>query len=274
MYRPSKVELTRFHPLFRPNTHQKLDRKSFNTCIGLTSETQHITEVFHVTEQHIISSSLPSFYSIEWTKNGEHCDGVTYAELYLCFQHCFGCKVGLKTHPKYPEFKSCSIFCELEDNRNLGEETRTFSGSIATLETLLGIRLVPGHHDLQINRRYPKTLQLTGFQVDFNFPFAHEAKKTISDLCGECTNRTRRCAAVLALKQASLKKFPKHSQSYLCAEDLLSTNSAQTMKWMQHRSEHVKYQKTTTTNIFAHDDHVSRIQSHLENQFPGIATVN
>ena len=72
--------------------------------------------------------------SIHWKQCRPSSDGVTFLELYLCFLHCYGIRVGIKTHPKYPSFQSPSLFEHLEDHRNIMDELRAFISSITTLE--------------------------------------------------------------------------------------------------------------------------------------------
>ena len=81
--------------------------------------------------QSVLTSLLTS---INWKQCRPSSDGVTFLEMYLCFLHCFGLRVGIKTHSKYPSFQSPSLFEHLEDHRTIMDELRAFISSATTLE--------------------------------------------------------------------------------------------------------------------------------------------
>ena len=220
--------------------------------------------------------------SIEWQPPCKSDEFTTFLELYVCFLHCFGLKVGVRIDPKTSGysgvfFQSPSIFLNLEDNRTLAEEVRLFTTSLRTLETMVGCQLLPERltQASLITKRYSKRLMLYGVKAAFNAPGFRSATQTIEELCQIRHDGSDKQIAVLNLKQRLNKPFAKHFQNLICPEDCLSSASAQIRTWTSYSHDILGIGfKPTRSDVFARTSHLSLIKQTLNKQFPGDASVD
>ena len=66
----------------------------------------------------------------------------------------------------------------------------------------------------------------------------------IAELCELPHERADRQIAALSLQRKFKKPLPKKFRDFICAEDCLSTTSAQTRTWMHYRTDHLRKFKT------------------------------